>query len=110
MSESKVQEIAGGEFEAAAGQAPGYTVVDFYATWCPHCKSFRPTFEEVAGSYAKPVKFCAADVEQHGDAARKYGVRSIPTVVLLKDGEQVDIHVGGMQAAQLVEWLDAKCE
>lgn len=104
-----VQELTEESFEGEAKQ-PGWCLVDFYASWCPHCRAFRPHYEEVAAGCELPVKFFAADVEQCRAAAQQFGVMSIPTLVLLHDGEQVDKHVGGMQPAQLREWLEAKVQ
>lgn len=105
-SRQAVRELTDETFETETSQAPGPCVVDFYATWCPHCKAFRPTFEQVAADYTSAVRFYAADVEKCSDAAGKFGIRSIPTVVLVSGGEKVDSHVGGMSAEAFREWLD----
>lgn len=108
MADSAVQELTDETFESEAKGKPGWCVVDFYATWCPHCKAFRPTFEEVAAQYAGPVRFYAADVEQCEEAASECQIRSIPTVVLFRDGERVDTHIGGMTGPALTAWLEEK--
>jgi thioredoxin len=105
--DGKVTELSEESFEAEAKQ-PGWCLVDFYASWCPHCKAFRPTYEEVAAGCEGPMKFFAADVDKCRAAASSYGVMSIPTLVLLRDGEQKEVRVGGMQAPQLKEWLKEK--
>ena len=105
--EGKIPELTDDNFDAEAKGA-GWCLVDFYAAWCPHCRAFRPTLEEVAAGFAGPVKFVAADVENCRTAAEAYGVMSIPTLVLLRDGAQVDLHVGGMAGPQLAEWLAEK--
>ena len=105
--EHKIPELTDDNFEAEA-KGEGWCLVDFYAAWCPHCRAFRPVLDEVAQGFAGPVKFVAADVENCRTAAEQYGVMSIPTLVLLRDGAQVELHVGGMAAAQLKDWLDEK--
>lgn len=105
-----VRELTDETFEAEAAQPPGLCVVDFYAAWCPHCRAFRPTFEQVAANYPGALRFCAADVEKCRQAAARFGIRSIPTVVLLSQGEKVDARVGGMSAEALREWLDRHSE
>ena len=57
--DSAVVEVTDESFDQEVRQQDNYCVVDFYATWCPHCRAFRPTLEQVAGDYSGPVKFCA---------------------------------------------------
>lgn len=66
------------------------TVIDFNASWCVPCKKFEPVFEAAASSYGKDVKFYSVDIDGSPELANKYGVESIPTVILLRpDGKQV---------------------
>ncbi|HEY3398878.1 MAG TPA: thioredoxin family protein [Armatimonadota bacterium] len=106
---SAVQELSEETFNARTAETPA-CVVDFYATWCPHCRAFRPVYEEVAGACDTPVTFYAADVEKCEEAAGRFNVRSIPTVVILKDGQPVDTHIGAMTPEALREWVATKCE
>jgi len=99
-----VVEVTDDDFEAQT--AVGWLLVDFYATWCPHCKAFRPIYEKVAGDYDGDVKFLAADVDRSSEAADSLSVMSIPTVVLLKDGEKIDANSGVLPPDQLVAWID----
>lgn len=73
----------------------GYTLVDFFATWCGPCKMLAPVLEEVDQEYAD-VNFVKVDVDQEEDLAAKFGIMSIPTLYLLKDGEVV-AKTGGYQ-------------
>jgi thioredoxin 1 len=109
MSEnaSPVKEVTDETFGAETG-GEGYCLVDFYATWCPHCKAFRPKFEQVASEFEGPVTFVAADVNECGGQAKVFGIRSIPSLVLLKSGQTVDTHVGGMEPDALKTWLKEK--
>jgi thioredoxin len=108
VADTAVQELTDETYESEAKQASGWSVVDFYATWCPHCKAFRPIYEEVAAEYAGPLRFFAADVEQCEEAAQECNIRSIPTVIIFHDGEPVDTHVGGMTRSDLSAWLEEK--
>ena len=74
-------------------------VVDFYATWCGPCKMFGPVFEKVSNESS--ITFIKIDVDAHEDIARKYGIMSIPTIVLLNNGEVEKKHMGFMTEDEL---------
>ena len=78
-------------------------VVDFYATWCGPCKMFGPIFEEL--SEESDINFVKLDVDKNEDIARKYGVMTIPTVILFENGEEVKKHIGLMNKEELVEFI-----
>ena len=78
-------------------------IVDFYATWCGPCKMFGPVFEEVATNM--DINFVKIDVDKNSDIAREYGVMTIPTVILFKDGKEVKRKVGFMSNDELTEFL-----
>jgi thioredoxin 1 len=68
--------------------------VDFWATWCPPCRVLGPIIEELAGEYKDKAKIAKLDVDQSQETASKYGVMSLPTVVLFKNGNPVKSLVG----------------
>lgn len=78
-------------------------VVDFYATWCGPCKMFGPIFEET--SKEKDINFIKLDVDKASEVAREYGVMSIPTIILFKNGEEVKRHTGFISKEDLNEFL-----
>ena len=83
----------------------GITLVDFFATWCAPCRMMAQILEEVdeeVSSYAKIVK---VDVDQSENLAKTFGVMSIPTLILFKNGEMVEKNVGVMQKNQCVELI-----
>ena len=84
----------------------GYTLVDFFANWCGPCKMLGPVLEGLTEEYPN-VNFVKVDVDEEGELAAKYGVMSIPTVFILKDGEIV-AKTGGMQPkSQIKAFIDS---
>jgi len=79
-------------------------VVDFYATWCGPCKMFGPIFEEV--SKTNNINFIKVDVDKNSDIAREYGVMSIPTIILFKEGKEVKRFTGFMSKENFIEFLN----
>jgi len=71
-------------------------VVDFWATWCGPCRMIAPIMEELAEKYEGKVKIGKLDVDENQQTAIKYGVRSIPTVLILKGGEVIDTVIGAV--------------
>ncbi len=65
------------------------TLVDFYATWCGPCKMMSPLLEEVAKELGESTKIIKVDIDKNSDAASQYGIRSVPTLILFKEGEIV---------------------
>jgi thioredoxin 1 len=74
----------------------GKAIVDFYADWCGPCQMMKPTFEKVAASM-KGINFFKINVDNAPDTAQMYAVRSIPTIVFLKDGKEMDRILGVLQ-------------
>lgn len=106
MSQHNVIEFDQVSFEGAKkGSQP--VLVDFYATWCGPCKALAPVLEEVAAQFQGKVVIGKVDVDQHPEIATPYGVRSIPTLVVLKGGQEVKKHIGGLSKAELVSLLES---
>lgn len=81
-------------------------VIDFYADWCGPCKMFAPVFEELA-SEVSDVVFCKVNVDNEEELARKFGVMSIPTIVVLKDGKQTAQNVGLAPKQKILAMINA---
>ena len=82
-------------------------VLDFWATWCGPCKKIAPVIEELAEQYADQVIGGKVDVEENDDISFKYGIRNIPTVLFIKDGQVVDKIVGATAKAAYEEKIKA---
>ncbi|MTT31699.1 thioredoxin [Terrilactibacillus sp. BCM23-1] len=84
----------------------GLVLADFWATWCGPCKMIAPVLEEVDSELADKVKIVKLDVDQNQATASKYGVMSIPTLILFKDGEIADKIIGFQPKEALVERIN----
>jgi thioredoxin 1 len=83
----------------------GLVLVDFWAPWCGPCKMIAPVLEEVDGEMGEQVKIVKLDVDENPETSAKYGVMSIPTLLVFKDGEQVDKVVGYQPKENLTSLL-----
>lgn len=83
----------------------GVVLVDFWAPWCGPCKMIAPVLEEVSSEIGDKAKVVKVDVDENQETAAKFGVMSIPTLIVLKDGEVVDKVVGFQPKEALVDLL-----
>ena len=81
-------------------------LVDFWAEWCPPCRMLAPTFEKLAANYGEEISFAKVNVDELPEVASQYGIRSIPTLLLLRDGEVVEELVGARPYQDLARILD----
>ncbi|MBK7228348.1 MAG: thioredoxin [Ignavibacteriales bacterium] len=82
-------------------------LVDFWAVWCGPCKMIAPSVEELANEFEGKAKVGKLDVDNNQDSAIKYGVRSIPTVLIFKDGKVKETIIGAVPKVQLKQKLEA---
>ncbi|MFT4521765.1 MAG: thioredoxin 1 [Bacteroidia bacterium] len=83
-------------------------LVDFWAVWCGPCKMIGPLVEELAGEYEGKVKIGKMNVDENRDTPMKYSIRSIPTLLVFKNGEVVDKLVGAVPKSQIAAKLEAQ--
>lgn len=106
---SKAIEITDDNFdEIIATDKP--VLIDFWAEWCGPCKMIGPVVEELAGDYNGKAVIGKIDVDANPNISAKYGIRSIPTLLVFKNGEIVDKQVGAVQKNVLVQKLDAQLQ
>jgi len=87
--------------------AEGVTLVDFWAEWCGPCKMIAPAIEELAKEYDGKASVGKVDVDQEGELAQEFGVSSIPTLLVMKDGNEAQRFVGVTKKEELAKAIDA---
>jgi len=101
-------EFTDANFQAEALDSEKAVIVDFWAEWCGPCKMVGPVVEQIAKDYDGKAVVGKLNVDQNPETAMKYGIRSIPTILLLKGGEIVDRQVGAVSRDVLVKKLEAQ--
>ena len=97
--------ISDNSFENEVVNASKPVLVDFWAEWCGPCKMIAPILETIAEEYADGLKIAKIDVDTNPSAAQKYGVQSVPTLILFKGGEPVERIAGYVPKARLIDKL-----
>lgn len=99
-----VKHLTDSEFKAAV--ASGTTLVDFWAPWCGPCKVIAPILDELASEFAGKVTVAKINVDEEPETAQAFGIMSIPTMILFKDGKPAGKLVGAMPKAQIKTFLE----
>ena len=102
---AKPIEVTDQTFNEVVLQSDLPVVVDFWAVWCGPCKMIAPALEQIAAEYEDQIRVAKLDVDHNSETAMKYGVMSIPTLILFKNGEDVERIVGFMPKEKLVAKL-----
>ncbi len=108
MSEH-VTEVSDINFEQAVLESDQPVLVDFWAAWCPPCRRLAPTVEGLAADYqGRRLSVAKVDVDGNPDLAQRYGIQSIPTLILFRDGRAVDKRLGALPKDDLQHFVDAQ--
>jgi thioredoxin 1 len=94
-------------FNETAIEGESLSVVDFWAEWCGPCRQVTPIIEELSKDYDGKALIGKMNVDDNPEVSMKYGIRSIPTILFLKNGEIVDKHVGTATKEALVQKIDS---
>ena len=103
--ENTVIEVQDQDFEDKVIQSRVPVVVDFWAPWCGPCKAVGPLIEKLAESHQGKAQFVKLNIDDNSDTARRYGIKSVPTIMFFNNGRMVDKLVGMVTAAKLGESL-----
>ena len=101
----KYIELTSENFEATVNQ--GVSLVDFWAPWCGPCRMIAPVIDELAGDFEGKANICKVNTDEEQDLAVKYGIRSIPTIIFMKNGEVVDQLIGATSKQALTDKINS---
>ena len=98
--------VDNGNFQASVLDAKGPVVVDFWAEWCGPCKMIGPSLEEISNELGGKVTIAKLNIDENPELAARYGVRSIPTLMIFKGGQVADTKVGAAPKTALSSWIN----
>jgi thioredoxin 1 len=108
VSTDQIKHVNDASFEADVLKADGPVLVDFWAEWCGPCKMIAPMLDEIAEEYRNKLTVAKLNVDESPKTPLRYNVRSIPTLILFKNGQVEGQKVGALRKADLAAFLDSK--
>ena len=107
MANTETVHLTEQNFDEAMSRDPGLMMVDFWAEWCGPCRAIAPLLEDLARGSAGKVTLAKVNVDENPGLAARYGIRSIPTILFVKQGKVADQVIGAVPKVQLKKKLDA---
>ncbi|MEP9352702.1 thioredoxin [Xanthobacter sp. KR7-65] len=101
-----VEKVSDQNFDQDVLNSSAPVIVDFWAEWCGPCRMVAPILEEVSGEMGEKIRIVKLNVDENPQTASKYGIMSIPTLLLFKDGKIASRQVGAAPKAKLVQWIN----
>lgn len=104
---NKIKAVTDSSFEADVINSSQPVLVDFWAPWCGPCKALAPVLDEIADDYDGKITIAKINVDENDQTPPKYGVRGIPTMLIIKDGAVEATKMGALSKAELSAFIDA---
>lgn len=100
--------IGDSQFETEVLKSDKLVLLDFWAEWCGPCRALGPKLEEIAGELSEKVKVVKINIDENKETAQKYGIRSIPTMILFKNGQDTEMLTGNLPKEDIVSKINAQ--
>ena len=107
MAQAGTLQLTEANFDETLAQQQGLVIVDFWAEWCGPCRAIAPVLDQIVEESAGRITLAKVNVDENPGLAARYGIRSIPTMLLMKQGKVADQVIGAVPKAKIKEKLDA---